>query len=469
MIRIEDDGCGMSPEDALLSLERHATSKLQSVDDLQALLTMGFRGEALAAIAAVSQLELKTSNGVGTRLCAEGGILTTVEPCARNRGTTIEIRSLFYNVPARKKFQKSVSSNTAQVGKVVELFSLGHPEVFLSLISNGKKVFEAKEPSLKARIEEVAGSYEHEIAFESQEIRVSGFIGSPAKAMANRSGQYLFINRRPIFSPLVAKAVKEGFGTRISEHTYPSYVLFLEVPPDRVDVNVHPQKREVRFRDEGAIFRAVQEAVLSAFAPSVSFSEPLSFSPPPFSFAEQTAPSFLLRDEPLDLSLAFSEKFLAIFGKYLLLEKENWILVDLAAARARILFETLKEEKGARQALMWPLEVPLRAGEEGLADELDALGIECRWIGQKILAIDALPLFLEEADFPTFLESWREDKRLDRVAMRFCQRRQKHYLLDEAKVLWQQLQKCRDQLYDPLGNRIWSAIKEEDLARILAR
>lgn len=251
LIRVEDDGCGMSSEDALLSLERHATSKLKSIDDLQTLGTMGFRGEALAAISSVSQFELMTSDGTGTKVVCEGGRIVKAEPCARNRGTTIEIRSLFFNTPARKKFQKSASACAAAVTKTMETIVLAHPEIAFTLKVHGKTTIKTRPASWKERIGEIVGILEHEVKFEGNGVAIAGLIGAPAKAMINRSGQYLYINRRPIFSPLISRAVKDGFGTRIAEHEFPPFVLFLEIPADEVDVNVHPQKKEARFRDEG--------------------------------------------------------------------------------------------------------------------------------------------------------------------------------------------------------------------------
>jgi DNA mismatch repair protein MutL len=463
LIRIEDDGCGMSPEDALLCLERHATSKIRDVEDLQTLATMGFRGEALAAIASVSHFELKTSDGTGTRILAEAGRVITLEPCARNRGTTIEVRSLFYNVPARKKFQKSASANSAQVTRVVETIALAHPEV--AFVLNGK---EFEPTDLRKRIEEILGPHEHEVSSE----RVTGFVAAPSKAMSTRTGQYLFINRRPIFSPLLSKAVKEAFSTRIGEHSYPRFVLFLEVSPEAVDVNVHPQKKEVRFRDEGAMFRLVQSAVSQVFSAPLTFSEPISFSPPPaFSFAENIfQPSFMLSEaEPIppSLDLRFNDRILTVFGSYLLLQRETLILVDLCAAHARILFESLKSEKGNAQALIWPLEIELARGDEERAEELNAVGIECRVLN-RLLIIDALPQFLNAAQFPDFFAAWKEGKKMEQITTRFCRSTKKTYLLDEAGHIWRCLQACSDTLYDPLGGRIWAEIKEDHLSKIIS-
>lgn len=481
LIRIEDDGCGMGPEDALLCLQRHATSKIQTADDLQSLTTMGFRGEALAAIASVSCFELKTSDGTGTRIVADGGTVQTVEPCARNRGTTIEVRSLFYNIPARKKFQKSQLANTSQVTRVVESLALAHPTVSFSLTVNGRTSFAYQATTQKERIEEILGEYEHEV----EAPLLVGYFASPAKAMANRTGQYVFINRRPIFSPLIARAVKEGFATRIAEHAYPPFVLFLEVAPDAVDVNVHPQKKEVRFRDEGAIFRRVQEAVLSAFTAPVTFAQPVVFTPP-FSFQESFEESPRSSLSPLaewtnrtiyqterepeliqkELPVVFQERALAVFGSFLLVQKEHLLVVDLKAAHARVLFDDLAHEKEASQSLLWPLEIPLLMGEESLENDLHAMGIECR-ILHRTLVVDALPKTLDAADFPAFLANWKEGKKRDVAAVRFCRSLKKNFSIDQAFALWKQVQACSDIHYDPLGNPIWKQVVEEDLAKLL--
>jgi len=479
LIRIEDDGCGMGPEDALLCLERHATSKIKSVDDLLTLETMGFRGEAMAAISSVSNFKLETSNGVvATRIISDGGSLGEVEVCARNRGTTIEVRSLFFNVPARQKFQKSQGFNVSTVKKMVEILSLAHESVSFSLKSNGKVIFEVGCASRKKRIEEVLGEYEHECKTSF----VSGCVGSPSQAIATRQRQFVFINSRPIFSPLISKAVKNAFGTRIAEHAYPSFVLFLEMNPDGVDFNVHPQKKEVRFRDEGVVFRRVHEAILSIFPAPVSFLEPVSFTPPvpTFNMDRSFVPreevsrinhtyvpaSFSMGSTEAELNIALPDHFLATFSHYLLLQRESLILVDLQAAHARVLFDSFKTKKGDSQALIWPLEIPLSLGEENIEEELALLGVECR-ILKKTLVIDALPPFLNAADFPTFFESWKEGRNMERAATRFCKSLKKVFSLDEAKALWKQLQGCTDVHYDPLGNPIWAELNESQLEGLI--
>jgi len=484
LIRIEDDGCGMGREDAMASLERHATSKIRTVEDLSSLATMGFRGEALAAISSVSQFEMMTGTGAeAIRIAAQGGRIESAEPCARNRGTTIWVRSLFFNVPARKKFQKSASANASQVRRTVESLSLAHPEIAFSLISQGKKIIEVigsnSEGKWKRRIEEIEGiiSCDHEIGYEKEGIRIWGFAASPEKALLNRSGQHLFINRRPVFSPLISRAVKEGFATRIDTSSHPVFALFIEISPDQVDVNVHPQKKEVRFQNEGQIFRQIQEAVSASFLTPVPETTGFSLSNPSFSFRDlpwesplptQEILPFAANDEPR-LEFAYPERALAISGHYLLLQKEDLLLIDLRAAHARILFESLSIEKGSAQALMWPLEIELKRGEEECIAELNQMGIECRLLGEKWMAVDALPPFLDPAQFPLFFAQWKEGKEIGPAACRFCRGMKKQYSLEEAVVLWRRLQQCSDGRSDPLGNMIWTTVKEADLEKLMAK
>lgn len=338
-IRIDDNGCGMSDEDALLSLERHATSKIRSSEDLFELMTMGFRGEALAAVAAISHLEMKTSLGtVGTEIKMSGGKMISVEPTARNRGTTIEVKSLFHNVPARKKFQKSISALTAQVRRSLETIALAHPEVAFSFYVDGNAIFELLASEKKKRVEDLLGAFAHEGKKES----MWGLFGAPHEAKSHRRNQYVYINRRPVFSPLLSNAVKEGYGTRIKENEHPSFILFLELDPQLLDVNVHPQKKEVRFSEESILFHQIRSFSSSVFE-KVVFEEPLSFEPSAISWAPlaEEPPSFPAPrfQEKMALPFSFPERPIAVFKSYLLLEREGLLLIDLEAAQARIVFE----------------------------------------------------------------------------------------------------------------------------------
>jgi DNA mismatch repair protein MutL len=454
LIRIEDDGEGMTREDALLSLERHATSKLKTAEDLFSLITMGFRGEALAAIAAVSILKMRTSIGdMGTSIDVEGGVITQVGPCARNRGTTIDICSLFFNLPARKKFLKSASSSVGAVTKVMETFALAHPEIGFYLESNGVELFQVFPETLGLRVEKIVGVMAHELSAG----RIFGFIGNHQEAKAHRKNQYLFIHKRPIFSPLISKAVKMGYGALLEEHAHPSFVLFLDWPLGEVDINVHPQKKEVRFANDGAVFNAVRAAVQSLFE-APQFSTPLTFSPPEtqnsFRFLEEPKPFIweeVIQTPTFDFGASLGRP-LALVDGYLLLQEVGIWIMDLKGAYARVLYEALQEKRGDLQSLLWPIEADIE--EEFVIQELQNMGIPCRLIGKKKVAIDALPLFLEANDVPIFLEALEEGAKIDFAASRFAKEAKRKFHLEEAFHLWQELQKCREKSLCPLGKPI---------------
>lgn len=279
MIRISDNGCGMNSDDALLCLERHATSKLREVEEIHSLSTMGFRGEAIPSIASISKFNLLTcpakegdTEPVGSMVIVDGGKMVSCSPAARSQGTTIEVKSLFFNVPVRKKFLKSPSIDASEILKTVSLIALGHPSIKFQLIIDGKNTLIAhssKDPAfgtqLQERIESVLGTDFTRNATYIEEtkdgISLKGVIGQPGYTRHNRTGQYLFINKRGVVSPLVAYAVKDGFGSSIPSGRFPVFVLHLEVSGDLVDVNVHPQKREVRLRQEQTIKELIIKAV----------------------------------------------------------------------------------------------------------------------------------------------------------------------------------------------------------------
>ncbi|MBY0264646.1 MAG: DNA mismatch repair endonuclease MutL [Holosporales bacterium] len=476
LVRVEDNGMGMGREDALGCLERHATSKIRETDDLLALGTMGFRGEALAAIASVSRMEIETSDGEETTsVRVEAGRVVSVNPCARNRGTTIDMRDLFYNVPARQKFQKSAASSASQVFRVMQMAALAWPEIAFTLKTQERETLcvEGEEP-WRVRVEKVLGPYAHEVKRGELGRRVYGLVGSPLEAKGNRSGQYVFVNRRPIFSPLISRAVKDAYATRVGEGKYPSFVLFLEMPGDEVDVNVHPQKRDVRFRDEGRVYRLVERAVSEAFGPvpGVHFSAPLAFQ-------EQKLPWDI---EPVQMSrpvefmqiplLQESKKRpIALIGSLAFLEGPPFVLLDLKGAEARLLFENMHIKSFELQTLLVPLEIILSAEEasqgEHWADELKKLGIEARFLGGKTLAIDALPVGLEVEEVSDFFSDWKQERKVAGAICRVCRARKKSYSLQEAALIEQKLMQCADKVYDPLGRIIRKEVKEEQFIQWL--
>ena len=273
LLRVSDDGEGMTRDDAVLAFERHATSKINSVEDLERVSTLGFRGEALASIASVARVELVTQRegeSEGTRVAIEGGRMRDVAPAARPRGTTIGVRDLFFNVPARRKFLRSEATESFHLTNLVTHYALAHPETSFALTNNGREVLRcAPAASLRERAYQLFGDdfVESLLAVAGGDAgvaRVSGFVSAPRARRTTRDAQYLFVNGRYVRDRLVARALTEGYRSVLPHGVYPSALLFLEVPPEEVDVNVHPAKTEVRFRRSGAVADAVREAVRAA-------------------------------------------------------------------------------------------------------------------------------------------------------------------------------------------------------------
>lgn len=276
LIQVSDNGHGMNPDDALLCFERHATSKLQKVEDLHTLSSMGFRGEAIPSIASVSKFSLITcQNGEGAKASSvfvEGGRILKTSSTARQAGTTIEVKNLFFNVPARKKFLKSASHNTSEIHKMLLNLALGNPEVKFHLISQEKTIFSSPlyphacpSQNLSFRIQDILGKGYHSalypLNYQGDNCQLTGFIGNSQYTQHNRRGQYLFINKRPVSSPLVSSSISEAYGTRLPSQRHPVFVLNLSLPGELIDINVHPQKREVRFRQQQKLKNLLIEAV----------------------------------------------------------------------------------------------------------------------------------------------------------------------------------------------------------------
>src|SRR5689334_20192923 len=269
-VRVIDDGCGMDRDDALLSLERHATSKIRSAADLQAVATMGFRGEALPSIASVSRFRLTTREAgdiAGTEILVNGGKIETVRDGGEAPGTQIEVRSLFYNLPARRKFLRSENTETRHIEHQLNLQAIGHPGVAFSLLRDERLVFQLPATkTLRDRIRDLLRSellarlLEVEPAARGK-VRVSGFIGQAGVSRASRAQQFVFVNGRAVESPVIGAALKEGYHTALMKGQFPVTFLFVALDPAEVDVNVHPAKREVRFRDPAGVREAVVAAI----------------------------------------------------------------------------------------------------------------------------------------------------------------------------------------------------------------
>ncbi len=273
LLQVVDNGSGMSETDARMAFERHATSKIKNIDDLFHIRTMGFRGEALASIAAVAQVELRTrreEDEVGTCIEIENSTVKKQSPVATPVGTSICMKNLFFNVPARRNFLKS---NTAELRHIVDEFirvALAFPSVFFSLASNGQQVFHLEAGSLKQRILQILGNgYNTRLVTVTEDtdyLNIYGFVGKPETAKKTRGDQYFFVNSRFIRSAYLNHAVMGAYQDMISSDAFPAYVLFIDLEPTQVDVNVHPTKQEIKFEDEKIVYAFVQAAVKHALA-----------------------------------------------------------------------------------------------------------------------------------------------------------------------------------------------------------
>lgn len=275
LLRVSDDGEGMTHDDALLAFERHATSKIKTASDLFSIGTLGFRGEALASIASVARVELLTKTEeaeAATRVLIEGGRIRDVKAAAHPRGTTITVSDLFFNVPARRKFLRSEATESFHLMNLVTHYALAHPEIAFTLTNNGRETLRAAPAvDLRERAYQIFGADFIANLLEvsggqAQVARVRGFVSAPRERRTSRDAQYLFINGRYVRDPLIGRALSEGYRAVLPQGAYPAALLFLEVPLEEVDVNVHPAKTEVRFRRAPAVADAVREAVRATLA-----------------------------------------------------------------------------------------------------------------------------------------------------------------------------------------------------------
>ena len=275
LLKVSDDGKGMVRDDAILAFERHATSKISRPEDLAAIATLGFRGEALASIASVARVELTTKTeeaGAATRVVIDGGKIRDVKDAAHPRGTTIIVRDLFFNVPARRKFLRSEATESFHLTNLITHYALAHPEIALTLTNNGREILRAaKTTNLRERAYQVFGAEFLENLLEvngghDKVARVSGFVSAPRDRRTSRDAQYLFVNGRFVRDRLIGRALSEGYRSILPHGVYPAALLFIETPLEEVDVNVHPAKTEVRFRRPAAVADAVRESVRLALA-----------------------------------------------------------------------------------------------------------------------------------------------------------------------------------------------------------
>jgi len=415
LISVSDDGRGMDREDALLCLERHATSKLSREEDLRSIGTMGFRGEALPSIASVSRLTLATApEGVvsGVSIEAEGGGVGTVGDTATT-GTTVAVRDLFFNTPARKKFLKTDQTELMHIVEAVTSLSLSHPEVAFGLKADENPMMELpKAGDLRERLMQVYGGEFLSGLIERRAPGLHAFISKRENTRQSRSHQYIFINRRPVKERSVSHAVYASYES-LPEGRHPVYFIFLDIDPKKVDVNVHPTKQEVRFEDKEGIYRFIKENLTEALkgvavpaAEERPYIQPSAHGPSagldlPY---QVPAPAGLYVSESLAYEIKPSVPFVYLGDTFIALTDGGGLtLIDFHAAHERVLYEKLL--KGVRlegRTLLFPLHVKLSIKEHqtilGHAGLLHELGMDVEDFGHETVLLRAFPPALRDSD-----------------------------------------------------------------------
>jgi DNA mismatch repair protein MutL len=544
LTRVRDDGCGIPAQELRLALERHATSKITQASDLAAILTLGFRGEALPSIASVSRFEITSRHADAEHAASvlvDAGLVGELTPAAHPPGTTIEVRDLFYNLPARRKFLRSEVTEQGHIVRLVERLALSRDDVAFRLRSGSRTLLDA--PALKAgadaanvasRLARVVGEefVDRAIAVEHRAgpVRVFGWIGAPAAARATSDLQFWFVNGRAVRDRLLMNAVRLGYRDVLYGGRQPAYVLYLDIDPELVDVNAHPQKLEVRFRDSRQIhdfvFRAV-ERQLAGTKPGTSAVPPAYSShagvgggnggaygtrPMPFAVTEATpggiwAMADALRGttsdprphEPEEVGAhddgsaqrPLGEAIAQIHGVYILAQNDDGlVLVDMHAAHERVLYEKLKAQTGqaATQLLLAPVAVELKV------DKLDALltqteewrqaGFELERLGPNTLAVRSVPAMLPREDIAALIrdvvdgaqegESTHHldgatDRLLGTIACRSAIHAHRRLTLPEMNALLRQMEHTPRADQCNHGRPTWTQISLAELDRMFLR
>ncbi|MCP5492221.1 MAG: DNA mismatch repair endonuclease MutL [Chlamydiales bacterium] len=480
LIRVSDDGDGMDEEDARLSIERHATSKIAVADDLVGVQTMGFRGEALASIASISHFKLLTASkacgSLATQVTCSGGKSVVIANGARSKGTTIEVRQLFYNTPARLKFQKSCAASTSRIIAVLTDLALAHPDICLELRVDGQSRLFSKEMLGPEYVNQVLP-----VNASKNEMHIKGVIGKPHAARSSRKGQYLIVNRRAVHSPFLVKVIEQAYGTRLNGRQYPIFVLTLDLPGEGLDVNVHPQKKEVRFLDKERLSEFVHYAIQKAFAiqPTKMHVKPEKWSVP---IAPSTQECFVAMEQAAELPIAhipiigIKSPYVFISGEGSplsshLKEREGIVMVDLRCIEERLLYEQIKGKAscGQMQQLAFPLTLEFSKAEaESIAHQikqLHQLGIGLRPFGQTSFVIDRLhPSIPQEKVKEILLARADQELPLELVVSLVLQKRIYH--LSEAKQLIEKLLTCCDCVTTPRGKPIFVHLDEKDIQHV---
>ncbi len=463
-IQVTDDGCGMSREDAVLAFGRHATSKISTYEDLENIRTLGFRGEALYSIAAVAQVELKTrieSEPAGLMVRVEGGEQKEVKEIGMQPGTSVTVKNLFYNTPVRRNFLKNANTEFKHIYDAVQRVALSRPELGLVFLSDDEKFLDLKSAALGDRLKDLFGEKQYEelvpVNAEAEAIRLRGYIGKPDFARKTRTEQFLFLNKRFILNRNLNHAVFSAYEHLLEKGSYPFFLLFLEIDPHRVDVNVHPSKLEVKFEDERNVYRFVLTAVRKSLGvhdliPSIAIKQEtglteevkLHFGTQAFQRREfpsaqpkQAVDWQMLygeRQRPAEPSTEIpapeekrDETFRPVVSqlhhKYILTQIDSGLMiVDQHVAHERILYEKILgriDQKTPRsQQLLFPQTIQLTYGDYALVEEilahLEQFGFSIKLFGKNTIVVEGVPsdvpLGKETRIFQDLLDAVKENE-----------------------------------------------------------
>ncbi|MBE0646830.1 MAG: DNA mismatch repair endonuclease MutL [Bacteroidales bacterium] len=468
MIQVVDNGCGMSDRDARMCFERHATSKIKSANDLLAIRTLGFRGEALASIASISQVELKskrTEDDIGTSIQIHGSEFISQEAVSCSDGTAVIIKNLFYNVPARRNFLKS---NTLELKYIMEEFNrvaLVHPDISFKLYNQDKILIQLSPSNLKQRLVALLGSSYNQrlipVQQESNLVNLTGFIGKPEFARKTRGEQYFFANGRFIKNPYLNHAVENAFQELIMKDTFPTYFIYLEVDPSSIDVNIHPTKTEINFQDAKSIYAILNAAIKQSIGrynltPALDFETEKSLDLPPLPkdhpitpptirinpeynpFEKQTRPQMefnykvsgsergvqwqqlydpLKEIHPRQIEVPDLEEsvypIIQVENKFLVTQiQQGVVIVDQQAAHERILYEKfIQQEKNGSdgaQKLLLPLTIQLSPDDSqmilDLSDSLSQAGFDVSEFGKNTFVVHSAPSGVESSEIQLLIE-----------------------------------------------------------------
>ena len=512
---IEDDGAGMTPSDALLSLERHATSKIRLASDLDRIATFGFRGEALPSIASVSRFTLQTRSTEatsGTEIYINGGKVIHQRDHGMPIGTRIEVANLFHPVPARLKFLKSDETEAAHIVRLVRLYAVAHPEVGFLLKEDGREIF--RSPGHVPLLERVRVIWGKQVAeevsvmplFEVKGMRISGLLGKPGVSRGTRQDLVTVVNGRPVDSRTMAFATTESYHTLIPKGRYPLAFIFLEINPAWVDVNVHPAKREVRFRDEASVRGFIIQSLLSVLrskvgdglpAEAIIPAAPVLTSAPAVSSVQNT-PTAL--SAPVPVAVPSNSQSLKLGWKFLSrLREERAVfetptglaILDIGAAHQRILYEDILKQFSEQTPLSQPLLIPLNLELEPLPaavlkeknDLLTAAGFSFEEYGRNFWRINALPIWLNPEDSLIFIrdllaEMARREGDFGKPALAYdalarmavIKARKKGDALSDHELLQlvQRLFQTSQPGVDPRGHKTYIEWTDADLSRRLS-